>query len=310
MQSLKAEMLRGVKKKMTLEVGEGYSLPLWIICGEEEGQTLVVTAGVHGCEYVGIQTAKALYEELNPKDLRGNLVILPLINQEGFYAGAKQVFPRDNKNLNREFPGSSQGSLTQKVASCIEEVVYPEADFILDLHGGDINEAMTPLVFFPVDAEETVKAKARQAAMHLPVGYRIPSTSKNGLYSYAVQRGIPGLLLEIGGRGRWSQEEVALCKSSVGSILSFLKIIEGPGINQAQKESQETVYDEASGSAFWFSEIGASQPIAEGDLLGQLRDLDDQLIRSYYASFDGLVLYCSESLGVQEGDLLVAYARL
>ena len=37
-----------------LPVQGGPSLPVWMVCGVSDGPTLVLTAGVHGCEYVEI----------------------------------------------------------------------------------------------------------------------------------------------------------------------------------------------------------------------------------------------------------------
>ena len=306
---LDREVKKGEKVKFDFAIAPDYTMPVWVICGQEEGETLVLTAGVHGCEYVGIQAARQIFDELLAEEMQGNLILLPLINQEGFYAGAKQIFPRDGKNLNREFPANSD-SLTGKVAAFIEEHIYPQADFLMDLHGGDINEAMTPLVFFPVDAEEGVKEKAEQAARHLPVSYRLPSTSKNGLYSWGVQKGLPGMLLEIGGLGRWSQEQVTLCKNSIRSILGFMEILPKQGENTEQVESLQTIYAEAGHKGFWQPTIQANKKITKGQVLGTITNLDGQVMESHVAAFDGVVFYHTVGLGVQEGDALIAYGRI
>ena len=70
-----------------------------------------------------------------------------------------------------------------------------------DLHSGDCNESLQPLVFFPREGEKEVCRAARQAAQVLNVPYRVASTAKNGLYSWAVQQKIPALLIERGCRG-------------------------------------------------------------------------------------------------------------
>lgn len=74
---------------------------MWGICGENKRKTVVITAGVHGCEYVGIETAKKIYNEVDTIGLYGNLVIFPIVTRSGFYGGLKQVVAEDNKNLNR-----------------------------------------------------------------------------------------------------------------------------------------------------------------------------------------------------------------
>ena len=55
----------------------------------------------HGCEYVGIEALNRLKKELDPAGLSGRVILLPLVNPEGFYMGAKQTIPADGQNLNR-----------------------------------------------------------------------------------------------------------------------------------------------------------------------------------------------------------------
>ena len=177
--------------------------------GAAPGKTLVVTAGVHGCEYVGIQALRRLAADLDPARLSGNVILLPLANPSAFYAGAKQVVPEDGVNLNRAFPGNSAGPLSARLAFALEAALYPEADLLADLHSGDCSETLHPLVFFPAAGKKMVNQVSLDAAKVLTVPYRVRSTAKNGLYSWAVQRDIPALLIERGGRGfglnrRWT----------------------------------------------------------------------------------------------------------
>ena len=46
---------RGEKKHIKIPVNEEYTLDAVLYCGDFPGKTLVVAAGVHGCEYVGIK---------------------------------------------------------------------------------------------------------------------------------------------------------------------------------------------------------------------------------------------------------------
>ena len=76
----------------------------------------MVTAGVHGCEYVGILALQKLAETLDCATLFGQVILLPLVNSKGFFAGVKQLNPADGRNLNREFPGKADGTETQRMA--------------------------------------------------------------------------------------------------------------------------------------------------------------------------------------------------
>lgn len=294
----------------TLPVRGSRGLPVWMICGASDGPTLVLTAGVHGCEYVGIVTLRRLFAGLAPTRIRGRVILLPLVNSEGFYTGSKQVVPSDGKNINRVFPPPAEGTIAQEIARTVVEQIYPEADFLLDLHGGDVNEAMTPLVFYPATAAPAVTAQARAAAQHLEVTYRIPSTAQNGLYSYAAQCGIPALLMEVGGAGLWTEQQVELELRSIQSLMGYLGMGFAAVPNNQQQEMAKMCYVEANTSGLWFPRIKPEQRISAGQTLGTIEDLAGHTSHIIRACWDGIILYHTTSLGICACDPLIAYGRL
>ena len=76
----------------------------------------MITAGIHSAEFVGIQAAIELAEELKPENIRGTVVILPLVNRSGFEHRTMSMVYEDGKNLNRVFPGNPEGSTAEKLA--------------------------------------------------------------------------------------------------------------------------------------------------------------------------------------------------
>ena len=283
------EIAPGEKRQVKLPVPGGEPLEAWLLCGTHPGKTLVVTAGVHGCEYVGILALQKLVETLDCATLYGQVILLPLVNSKGFFAGVKQLNPADGRNLNREFPGKADGTETQRMAWAIEKLLYPEADFLLDLHGGDWNEELAPLVFFPCGAGQTVEQETRRAAQALSVSMRVCSTARNGAYSWAAQKGIPALLLERGGNGRWTSEEVDADCEDVLRLMNHLGIRKGE-------------FD-----GYWFPEVCAGQEVLKDELLGRWKSSDGTQSCEVRARFGGRVLYETTALGVRRSDPLVAY---
>ena len=149
-------LLPGERKNVPLPVPDAPPLNAIYLCGASRGRTLIVTGGVHGCEYVGLQALRRLAGELNPARLSGNVILLPLANPSAFYAGAIQVVPEDGSNLIRAFPGNAIGSLSARLAVALENALYPVADFLADLHGGDYNEVLHPLEFFPTSGDAAI----------------------------------------------------------------------------------------------------------------------------------------------------------
>ena len=219
------------------------------------------------------------------------------------------MVPEDGVNLNRAFPGDSAGSLSARLAFALETALYPEADLLADLHSGDCNEALHPLVFFPTAGEEMVNQVSLAAAKVLTVPYRVRSTAKNGLYSWAVQRGVPALLIERGGQGLWSEQEVDACCEDVRSLLRHLEIMPGGNPPRDQLEITETFYAEAESEGFWYPAVGLDQQVRRGELLGHLETPSGHRLQEVRAEFDGIVLYYTIALGVRAGDPLIAYGH-
>ena len=203
-----------------------YHIPITIICGKQEGKTIVISSGVHSCEYVGIQAAIEIAQELSPNNISGTVIILHPVNYTGFFKRLPAVMPEDNKNLNRVFPGNKDGTLSEKIAYSFSKNLYPNIDFFFDLHGGDVQENVMPFVYFSGSADENIKEISIEAAKSLSVPYRVKSSSVNGVYSSAAMQGVPSLLVERGGRGLWSKEEVTTYKQDIKNLLKHFHILE------------------------------------------------------------------------------------
>lgn len=294
------------KYPFAIPVDGGEPIPAVRMVGGKRGKTLVVTAGVHGDEYVAIQAVKELIHEIRVEELAGQVVFVPVVNRGGFYAGTYLV-PQDKENLNRCFPGKPNGSLTWRIAHALERELYTGADFLLDLHGGSPYETMTPLVFFPVDAGRELADITRRAAQQLSLAYLVQSYAKNGLYSWAAQCGIPALLVERGDGGRWSEAEVAACKKNVWELMQVLGIRPYHASEARPVEIGDARYETAQARGYWYCCKKAGEPFATGELLGRLTDEGDNILQALYAPYDGVVLYATNSLGVEAGFPLMAY---
>lgn len=163
---LKAE--RGQKLQTYLPVLDtNTEIPITIINGQNDGPTLLITAGIHGGEYPGIAAAMELGRDTEPESISGCLIIIHPANIQSFWARSAFVTPDDGRNLNREFPGNANGTLSQKTAWLLSQYFFPLADFYADLHSGDIHEELYPYVYYPGLPNAEISAKAREAAMVL-----------------------------------------------------------------------------------------------------------------------------------------------
>jgi predicted deacylase len=122
--------------------GTELHVPHVLLCGMQDGPTVLISAGIHNAEYVGIQAAIELSNELEVSALRGSVIIVPLANRSGFENRTMSRVFEDGKNLNRVFPGDRKGSEADKLAAMLFEVFIKNADAYIDLHCGDGYETL------------------------------------------------------------------------------------------------------------------------------------------------------------------------
>jgi uncharacterized protein len=292
--------------------GTEINIPVTVINGLESGKNILITAGIHGCEFSGIETVSQLSKEIEPESVCGAIILVHCANVSGFYQKCAAVVPEDGKNLNRVFPGDTDGTISKKIAHTITQQLQSKADFYLDLHGGDLYEQATPYVYYPGVAKEEVSKISCEAAKRLSVPYRVKSTATSGAYNSAAVLGIPSLLIERGGRGAWNNEEVNDYKKDIYRVLNYLRVLKSQeeSINIIQKEIVKAVYVDSKYNGYWYPEVKAGDAIEPGQLLGIIRDAFGGELGKYYSEVKGVVLYMTVSLAICEGESLIAYGKV
>lgn len=148
------------------------SLRVIEIRGAHPGPTVALVAGVHG----GKVSASVALERLAAKlftergSIHGRLRIVPVANEAGRTAGLAQLAP-DSLNLNRVFPGRRDGKPTERLAARILAEVVRGADYLVDLHGSDGDEAVAR---FAYAARPGIRADVDSAALGLARAWGVP----------------------------------------------------------------------------------------------------------------------------------------
>lgn len=289
----------------------GETLPVAVIRGSAKGPRVLVTAGIHGCEFVGIETARRLAIELAGRSgaVRGTVTIVACVNPGAMRARIPALNPADGLNINRMFPGDASGSASRRIAAWLMEL-QSESDFYIDMHGGDVHEKLSPYVYIPGACEERVTAAARRAAAFVNVPVRILSSALSGAYNSAAACGTPSILIERGQGGRWSEAEVAEYRADILSVLAHLGTVDGAnfaGVHGPVGQTEMRAFYETSEGGFWYPCVEPGERIAQGAKLGEMLDIEGRLLREVTAVKDGVVLYMTGTLYAPAGFDLVAY---
>ena len=298
----------GSKVQGYLEVeGTPVKMPITLINGVNEGKTVVITGGTHGGEYPGVEASIRLAKTLQPADVSGQLIIVHPVNVPAFQAKLQYVGPYDGKNLNREYPGLATGTVTQRIAYTISSQLFTQADFYMDLHGGDIHESLTPFVIYSKLGDEAQTKLSLEASKALGVKYVCGSVSTNGTFGCAATMGVPGFLGEIGNCGLWSEAEVKQYVDGVSNVLRLLKVLPG----EVVENKEAVVVDHMTGldaqqTGCWYPCVKINDVVKKGQKLGEIRDYFTNVLGEYFAPCDGVMHYVISSLPINAGDPIIA----
>jgi predicted deacylase len=108
---------RHLHLRVEMDDGAGSrEMPVCVLVGRRRAPCVAFVAAVHGDEYDGIVALHELARELDPTQLNGGMIIIPVANPFAFEAAQRRT-PQDDKDLNRVFPGRADGSLTERLAT-------------------------------------------------------------------------------------------------------------------------------------------------------------------------------------------------
>lgn len=310
----------GEKTKTWLPAGSDplseVRLPLWVAAGKQEGPLVAVTAGVHGAEYAGILAAVRVFGQLDPSQLKGTVVVIPLCCPVAFSRITRYVCPIDDLNLNRVFPGDKAGSFTQRLASVIFENVVLRAQYSIDLHSGDFLELQLPHVKYYVTGNDEVDRGSRMLATAFTQRFFHPIDPKKrtiggALFTEAATAGVPSIISEAGSEGRLSQRDVEVdVEFHKRGVLNFLRHI---GMVTDQDPTKASEYEEAvdeftaqtNHGGFFLPTVNTGDRVEEGGTLGEIRNIDDEVLETFHSPFAGIVRMLFTIGVVNTGDRLM-----
>ena len=130
-------------------------LPVARIRGAEPGPFLTVMSGMHAGEYSGILAAQKLISTVDPVELSGTLVVIPVISTRAFMERNMQLSPIDQKEVHFIRPGNSDGTYSDLLIDTLFEVVK-NSDYLIDSHAGEMAQALMPWVPIPIKGSKSL----------------------------------------------------------------------------------------------------------------------------------------------------------
>lgn len=309
----------------------GYSLvPLTVINGlrppapdapAAAPPVIAVFGGTHGNEYEGQVAVTRLCQELDPRTLRGRVLLMPQLSESACRAHTR-VSPEDGVNMNRAFPGSPRGSLSSRIAHFASSRIIPQARVVIDLHAGG-REAVFPLCtsFHPLADRAQFRETAEVARLFdTPFMFIYSRQMGSGLLTdHAEDEGKIAIGGEFGAAESTSARGTRHAYEGVRNVLRHYRLLDEPvvKIDPARTRAPRLVeaptlddYVPCPRSGIWEPVVQPGDDVEAGDLIGRLHDFDEHPAhaQALHAHRGGVVIACYHGARCPKGATLFVLA--
>jgi len=292
-----------------LRDGSPVELPVVIIRGERDGPVLWMHGCVHGDEFCGTLNIHAFLRSLEPREVRGAVVALPILNLTAFQA-YRRMSPYEgfnNGDMNRCFPGKADGGFTEQAAHAVYQALRQHATHLVDFH-----TAFTEQTRWALYADTGGEVSAAGYAMARAFGYAhtLPTpagTLDGSAMMSAAAEGIPAYIIEAGGLGTaYGEDTVADVTERLRNLGRAIGLLEGAVTDHGPL----TVFSNfhwatAPRGGIFRPAVSCGQDIAEGDLVGTYYDLHGDEAGHAHAPASGIVLAHHPGPIIPQGDVLI-----
>jgi hypothetical protein len=292
----------------------GLRIPVVVFHGRQPGTVLALVAGSHGTEYASIVALEELIRRLEPRDLSGTVIVVPLVNVASFEKLVPHVNPVDGKNMNRTYPGRADGTQSERASYAITKEVVERSDHLIDLHGGDLDESLRPYSYWTRTGNEPQDAASRALVLAFGLDHIIISADRpkdpaasRYLENTATTRSKPSITVEAGHAGTVEPDDVAALVRGCLSVMRHLKMLPGapaPVENPVWIERLENVASEQGG--VFYPLVRRGTQAAQGMKLGYVTDLFGKTVFEARAPAAGVVLYIRAVPSITRGDTVAS----
>jgi predicted deacylase len=282
-------------------------IPVIIVNGAKAGPTLAVVAGAHGTEYASIVALEQLGPATDPAAMSGALVILPLLNIASFTQKVPHINPVDGKGLNRSYPGKPDGTQSDRISAAVAQVIE-KADYVIDLHGGDIDENLRRYSYWPVTGKADLDAKSRAMALafgldHIIIQKGAPNPTAISLSRLATDHNKPTVIAEAGHAGTVEAGDVQALIDGTHNVMRHLKMLPGtvtPVQNPVWIGDITTVRGDKDG--IFYPLVVPEAFVPKGQVVGYITDYNGANRIDVHSPITGIVVYICSVPSMKKGD--------
>lgn len=212
--------------------------------GRSDGPHLLITGGVHGDEFEPIATIHRLISAFEQQqesvaDFCGRVTLVPIVNEAAWLRGHRVA--EDGLDLARTCPGKPDGSVTERTAWALSELIR-SVDFYIDLHTGGTELSLYPLAGYSLHPKPEILAIERRMAQafNLPVVWGTWPHHEGRSLSIARDANVPAIYAEYSGAATCDPQGVDAYYAGCLNVMTELGMLNG---ERPESKVQYTVED-------------------------------------------------------------------
>jgi predicted deacylase len=296
---------RGTKQRYAVKVGEFASgapveLAVTVVRGRDDGPTAFIGAGVHGEEPAGMDTVKRLARELDPEQVSGTVIALPLINVPA-YVHRQRLYPLDAPTV-VDIGGAQpdkDGVLSTRILWAVVDCIAKDIDHALDIHATHLDSINYPRAMLTSPGDLPEDLERRRLELGRACGFEIihrwtrkgRSGGPTGIF---CRRGVPAIAIEAGEgwRNLYPFPEMMLRASY--NFLKAIGVVPGePELPAMQVEITKRYEVTASKGGMSHLKVKTGDYVRKGQLLAEIRDLYDDVVEELLSPTNGIIVRTS-----------------
>lgn len=310
----------GCIKVGTMASGMEITLPYVVIRGAHPGKTLWLHGQVHGDEINGMVAALNFARSLSENDLHGNVVVTPTGNPHALDARRKRN-PYDDLDLDQQYPGNSNGLVSDRLAAALFAEIKGVADLVINLH------TMNPLFdskayavykvhpqsgIGEIELLRAISLFAPNVACRMDIDSKaeLPGNIAGALDYQCLAAGIPSFMIELGGGSRYEPDNVAFAERGFRSLARYLGILPEPALAKPaaiRRVTRRGWMTAVHGGLFVPALIGG-QDASAGEMIGQTMNLLGEMVEEPRLQQDSVIIGLRRDPVVHTGDRLAFVA--
>lgn len=281
---------------------------------ERPGPHLLITGGVHGDEYEPMVAIRRLRELFDPAELKGRVTLVPVVNEPAFLRRSRTA--EDGLDLARVCPGNPDGSVTEKIAASLSELIR-SADYYIDLHTGGVRYNILSLVGYGLHEDENILNQQREMAraFNMPVVWGTSGRFEGRSLSVARDAGIPAIYTEFSGGAKCVEGGVQMYVDGCLNVARYLGMIERTIPDSRMEYLVEDNRDEsghlqvqmpAPTDGFFEPRVRLGDTVERNQIVGKVFDPLGKIGTNVAAPFDGTILMLQTFPAATKGESLGA----